>query len=135
MTEYEVELSMDDRCQIRQHHDFIVALDCECGINTDYDEQVTADFEGGFILHDLDDEQMYHLLELLKDCRWRRDVTLSSVTTNDGREWYPSYANGPFRTADWVLYGADGGVYAIQKGDESKEAIWARFIEALKEDD
>lgn len=126
MTEYEVELTMDDRCQIRQHNRFYCALDSMCGIDTDCDGQVEADFNGTFRIYALNDEQMYQLLELLKDYDYRSDVTLTCVSADDGREWYPCFPN---RSTSWVLFGTDYSL--IREEDQTREKIWARFQQAL----
>ena len=119
--EYEVTLWMDDRCQLREMRKFLGELDSE-GINTDYEEQVTACFDGEIIVHEADKEQMLRILKMM--FQWIHDVPIYSVTTNTGREWYPT--KDELRT---VIYGTTG-VWDTENTTDEK--IWQRFYDSMK---
>ena len=122
--EYEVVLSMDDRCQLRQMTKLLSDLQ-SAGIDTDYDEQVTACFDGEIIIHECDKEQMTSVLRLMFD--WIRDAPIYSVTSNTGGEWYPT--KDELRT---VVYGTTG-VWDTENTTDEK--IWQRFYDSMKVDE
>lgn len=122
--EYEVTLWMDDRCQLRQMTKLLSDLQ-SAGIDTDYDEQVTACFDGEIIIHECDKEQMVSVLRLMFD--WIRDAPIYSVTSNTGREWYPT--KDELRTA---VYGTTG-VWDTENTTDEK--IWQRFCDSMKVDE
>ena len=125
---YEIIMTMDDRCQIRQMKEFIDSLDYDLGLDCDCDGQVGYAISGEIHIYDANDNQM---LGILKKIHSDGNVRLNNVITEDA-EWYPNHDG--YKTFKWVMCGDN---FHISSEDITDEKRWNRFLQALQryEDD
>lgn len=133
--EYDMELDMDIRCQIREMDDFLSYLDQDVGLDTCQDGQVLCSYGGSIHLYCLSEPQLIDILKYLADTQYRHhDIKIIHIANNVGNEWYPNYDE--YKSSDYVLYGVDK-VCIIDTKQTDKNKIFHRLIESLhkNEDD